>query len=1238
MEYEYLNILERKLDDQQKKVCCAEQNTVVAAGAGSGKTQVLATRFAWLVMEHDDIAASSILTLTFTKKAAAEMYSRIYSTLRTFAASDAVPEKQRNNAKRALEDFANVHIQTLDSYCGSVVRQCANRYGIRPDFTTGSADSERIIKDMALAFVLKNMGHAGIRHFTELCEIESFAENVFAKIIISCTSLATRSGYFTTLLEKQKSLVCEGWKELASSSKKGSLRAIFASLRSEVLRLPAGDEFESLKELLNEHPDDVVVNFSFEPSEIESSADELSEKIRSMLEPILTICDFKTRKRTPESVVNTKNYILELKDVCQKLNSIKQYVAEYKYTKDMCSLLDEFLDSVNSRKRQSGALTFKDVTELALKVLIEQKDIRNQEKAAFKRIMIDEFQDNNGSNRNLLFLLSERLDEFTEIPADEEENQEYIHNALKSKIELNKLFFVGDEKQSIYKFRDADVAVFNSLKNDLNEINGEGSYLHMIYNYRSDAETITSFNQLFGSFVVKDGKYKLLENPCSVFEQNSEHLFEALYDENAVAYFIDKKTHEVPAPVEISQKTIRSHLALFPFNRQAFAKKRKNREVLDKQEQFAYYIAKKISEMHEAGEPYSSFAILDRNRTNRRVFQRWLERFRIPYTLDQQSELFAEAPVNDMYTFFRLCVYPSDINAFSAFLCSPLVGLTEQALEAVLGVAIHQSDKKISFNSFDKDDYDKIMAALSYSPLLAERYKSASEFFEKEQPLTLARPITDTLNILWNECGYRYETMLSPNTALFAEHYDLLFELARQCDLAGKGISWFVDQLAMQKESEKFFAADSPDMDTANISYPLEKTDSVQIMTIHKSKGLQFGHVFILGCTGGVEADSEANFFYDEESGVSFKSASGEKNYFFLKQSEEYLLKDIAEFRRVLYVGVTRAERDFYIVGGYEYTNKGEHNAVTNSVLDPIITRYYADFFNKGQKKLYVENAPFDLEVIDEIPLSVLYTDFQDSKSLDELRHEKISNVRALFESLESQSKLVNVPEQKLSHFSPSYLEQLYAEDEAVKNKEKDFASEITENLYPEMDKILFRLNKKDENFGFNTLGTIIHAFMEKALKRIPLSAVEIEFSQKLRKFDGQEKSSLFDLCKKIYDNFASSEYGKKALACLSSGKFFKTEYNFKALIQDCVVTGSIDLAFENEDGSYTIVDYKTDHNLDSQKYYGQQTCYRIALADLLEVPESKISCVLYDVRKNAFAEIPADSVIDLSAVSVELG
>ena len=116
-DYSYLDLLEKrhkKLDDKQRAVCCRTDNTIVAAGAGSGKTQVLATRFAWLVMSQN-IRAPQILTLTFTKKAAGEMYERIYQTLDFFANEEGTPALEKKRAALALEEFSDTHIKTLDS-------------------------------------------------------------------------------------------------------------------------------------------------------------------------------------------------------------------------------------------------------------------------------------------------------------------------------------------------------------------------------------------------------------------------------------------------------------------------------------------------------------------------------------------------------------------------------------------------------------------------------------------------------------------------------------------------------------------------------------------------------------------------------------------------------------------------------------------------------------------------------------------------------------------------------------------------------------------------------------------------------------------------------------------------------------------------------------------------------------------------------------------------------------------
>mgnify|MGYP002856134388 FL=1 len=150
---EFHSLLEKKPDRDQEKVIRSVKNTIVSAGAGSGKTQTLASRFVYLLAgdledqngkKIPNPTVERILTLTFTNKAAAEMYQRIYKTLKFFAGKTENQESKKK-LEKAIADFSKARIQTLDSYSASVLRQAAANYGIRPDFSQGEEPAR--IKD-----------------------------------------------------------------------------------------------------------------------------------------------------------------------------------------------------------------------------------------------------------------------------------------------------------------------------------------------------------------------------------------------------------------------------------------------------------------------------------------------------------------------------------------------------------------------------------------------------------------------------------------------------------------------------------------------------------------------------------------------------------------------------------------------------------------------------------------------------------------------------------------------------------------------------------------------------------------------------------------------------------------------------------------------------------------------------------------------------------------------------------
>ncbi|WP_162504922.1 UvrD-helicase domain-containing protein, partial [Treponema endosymbiont of Eucomonympha sp.] len=183
-----------------------------------------------------------------------------------------------------------------------------------------------------------------------------------------------------------------------------------------------------------------------------------------------------------------------LGEVFDSFSALAVFAAQFGVISAVFDLLNLFQERFLRQKRVEGVLSFDDVARLARASLAAYPDVRQAEKAAYRAIMIDEFQDNNALQRDMLFLLAEK----PECCAEGVPKPEYLSP--------DKLFFVGDEKQSIYRFRGADVSVFRALKTDLarsrESVGGtdseSGTELRLKNNYRSAKELIGVFNALFG--------------------------------------------------------------------------------------------------------------------------------------------------------------------------------------------------------------------------------------------------------------------------------------------------------------------------------------------------------------------------------------------------------------------------------------------------------------------------------------------------------------------------------------------------------------------------------------------------------------------------------------------------------------------------------------------------------------------------------------------------------------------
>ena len=1131
-EYEYLDLLDKKLDKKQYAVCCSLDNTIVAAGAGSGKTQVLATRFAWLVMSKG-IPASQILTLTFTKKAAGEMYERIYKTLTTLVQNPATPELERKRAQQALEDFSETHIQTLDSYCSSIVKQAANRYGIRPDFTAGGSESLEDIKKLALPYVLTNRGRPCVQQFARAGKLEMFTNDILAKAVSEYTTLADPADFFVSKIPLQKQILLENWNCLIGGSNNGERPAQALRLK-EILPLymdACNQAFHTKGQ--NEYIEKAILIselLSQTDTKICSTFEEMKQAASRFYENLQIIQKIKFPTRGYTSELRAKKKLL-MEDFITPVIPLVSYIFQLEQTQELYKMFDEFTAKVNESKRRTGNLIFADISELALKILREQPDILIQEQNAYQKIMIDEFQDNNGKNKELLFLLADGK---------------------------QKLFFVGDEKQSIYKFRGADVSVFNGLKEDF----GNDSIKKMNYNYRSNNELLATFNHIFG------------KNDL-IFDNSLDRPFEAKYLDKAIKYDPKNKV-ELPEADLTKKSNKKMDISLLD------STDLDKEEFFSPKDQLAIYIAQKIlahkKEMEKSGKPYpfSEYAILDRGRTDRRYLIKWLNAFDIPYTMDKNTSIFSDGPINDIYNFIQLCVYPQDRISLAGYLASPFANLNEQSIETVL--ACETPEDLLEENEKNK-------------------YKAAMDFYNAQRPLTLSRPLTKTLEILWNDCGYRYETMLSYKKSLYAEQFDMLFELARQTDSNDKGIAWFADQLSQIKDNEISSFGTDIEINVDELTYPIEKGDAVNIMTIHKSKGLQFGYVFVYGCTNVSKGSKDSQFYFDETCGLTIKPQDKSKNFFYLRQEDKAIQEELAEFRRIIYVGITRAEDYVEIVGSWKQEETESATKEDSFRLIENMVRWY--------KSHPDETQPYNFYDISPVKRNEMWPILNASNNLAE---EKIKLEKASVLYKGEPSIKYEWPESNRK--TPSSLEKEYIAYDTgctdIVNQDSDSGIK-----YESSEDVL-----TEAAFTAADFGTLVHAYLEAQANGI--SCEDFKPQPKLLKNLKEKQEQLnpiIETCRNMCREFSASELGKQFEQTKKAGRFYHAEWAFRMFLDNYIFTGSIDLIFENEDGSYTIVDYKSDQQIDPEKYRGQQDCYKKAAARMLGVSEDKIKCWLYFLR-----------------------
>lgn len=823
---ELAGLIGKRLDpDQMRAVTTLGGNLVVSAGAGSGKTTVLSFRYLNLLLHG--VHADEILALTFTEKATLEMQSRIGALVKRFSTDTRLDEETRRLFLTEWNDhFPKASISTLDGFSSKILRSDPYRYGLTADYVPEAewgGQNEQEARLLARSMLSAVATDAGARLFASRYKPQA-AVDLLVTLALRSFHLPHRIPQDLTL---QVKTAVEGMRDDARRQMdQASSQIVKIAEEGAAVGKTASDVISLMQDLEKKR---------------EASGDDAA------WEQILRQVSWPRKPSGKGANQEIGEAYTEFRTACAQFLTAGEGLQHQADLEMMVDFLSRYEEAFQRTKRSTGVLTFRDVAALAIELLTTQPALRRSYVHRFKAIMIDEFQDDNEQQKQLLYLLSAK-DSFDGV-------------GIPSAADIldDRLFFVGDEKQSIYQFRGADVAVFKRLSEEL----GSGPATQLSTNYRTEPGLIDLFSTLFSQVM-----------------RPSENLYEAAFS---------SLKGRAPTPGVQGSLTV----MIKPED----SGEKNDDEEAQNADCEAYAVAERIHQMLTTDlalipdgnggvrRPLPhDIALLLRTGTHQMSFERAFKAWNIPYTMSKVSRsLMLEAPSNDMYALLQCLVYPEDRIAFLSVLRSPFCPLSDHEVFQVM------DDPKMAFDATvlpDNPGYQEC----------CRRYQKTKEFMR-------SATLPALIQHLWFDLGYRSYYLEHPGYHAYLDHYDYLYRLAEQAQANGESLATFLDDL-------RPFLGTSDAMNTDGSEVLTEGKEGVQIMTVHGAKGLEFPIVFVSCFSDGANR-KEGDYFTVGSECVPYYDAIPERyegvgTLFRDKEQEE--AERTAETKRILYVAMTRAE------------------------------------------------------------------------------------------------------------------------------------------------------------------------------------------------------------------------------------------------------------------------------------------------------------------------------------------
>ncbi len=1124
-----------QLNEEQKKAVCSENNSLIIAGAGSGKTTVLATHVLYLLIRKK-VPLRNILVLTFTRKATSEMYERIYKLLLECIKSQQFLEFSLDTndiefIRKQVENFEDSNISTIDSFWNRIVVLGSMQIGFT-DIRI-STDVHKIIRNFIVDYFILQRNNSVLHTLYKLYPLEELLESLFIPFlntveIVSHNSLKKRA---EEMLQKMQETFVLEIQNIRQNAQK--IKDMFNSNK--------GSSSKSVSKLIA-----TAIQI------LESDIDDL--EIKKEDSPYLTasftlIGVSRSLASVPDVVCVIKDLVIAIRDSQENCKAIMCTLKNRDWIQDCYAFTENMAQQWFAYKKQKKIFTYQSIAKYAEYLVDHSKEILQWILRSFTHIIVDEVQDNSVEQNRMFNTLLKYF----------EESKKATH-----------FFFVGDPRQSIYRFRGADIQGFLELiKSTLFDT------CELSYNYRSTEKLIHFFNTWF-SFLFR---HEIINASASV------------------TYFPQKvscNSFSAPTQTDVSYRKI-----IMCNENENVQGTKKSKEEIE-----AFYISECIEEIRKEGYAYSDIAVLTYTKKLSSYLQSVFLIKDIPHMVEENIGSLKELAY-DFYVWLTLLLIPEDTVAYISFLRGPIANISDDTL-------IHIMDDLQKCNATTIFNVPLSIKGNKHYAHCVGRLSRMKEKYNEAKQILIEESLTHLLDHFWLSCGYRYVLLRNIKYHPFLSQYSMLKNIVAWAEKRGG--------IALWKELEHIVKNGTVSEELKMSEVLLETTKKgVHIMTIHKAKGLEFPVVVLAHLGAEMKGHySTKHAYIDGIHYINFKSPKDEhyalgtagKNGIqrILTQNSS---KDMEELLRIFYVGVTRVKKRLYLIGTIQ---EKKYKKILEAP-DKLSLKTFIEWCEISLEVLKSEQYVFDEKEIRS----------EDIENRIGIYYEKEVQSNTISEEL-----FVDIVEELAGNYENQKersLQQRIIEVNASAGEDVSFYKVPIEkaSLLPSLPCENLLVEKRLYAF----FGTQCHSLLKCHCENINPEYEQHDITSGIQLLDitSSEKDILASSVDRCVGNFLQTSIWNTRSNNSTSHVIAEQKFLLYSKDFDVYMNCTIDVIFfsknpcllskseKQEKGICTIVDYKTDRYKHPQHHTLQLDAYRYAVSTYFSLPVESIETVLCYLR-----------------------